>query len=170
MAIPLEGLTNMLNTTNLKGFGAGAFGNNLNVADFANINKLDDFLKASDTPELLQGFVSKIQQGEAIENLDLSGLSNKDLEFVKDFSSLKTGSGPQEVTNSFSEVMGNYINGVDQRSKSAEQAIKTFASGGNIDVHSVMIAAEKASLSMQLTMQLRNKIVQAYQQIQQIRV
>ena len=78
--------------------------------------------------------------------------------------------GPQELVDKFSDLMGKYMNVVDKKHKAAEKAIETFASGGNIDIHSVMIASQKASLSMQLTMQLRNKIVQAYQEIKHIRV
>ena len=37
--------------------------------------------------------------------------------------------------------------------------------GNGMDVHSAMIAVEKAELSFQLMMQVRNKIVQAYQEI-----
>jgi flagellar hook-basal body complex protein FliE len=40
--------------------------------------------------------------------------------------------------------------------------------GNGADLHSAMIAVEKADLSFQLMMQVRNKIVQAYQQISQM--
>jgi flagellar hook-basal body complex protein FliE len=40
--------------------------------------------------------------------------------------------------------------------------------GGNADVNSVMIAVEKADVSFQLMMQVRNKIVNAYQEIEKM--
>ena len=43
-----------------------------------------------------------------------------------------------------------------------------MVSGQGADVHSAMIAVEKADLSFQLMMQVRNKIVDAYQQISQM--
>lgn len=72
--------------------------------------------------------------------------------------------------NSFNKVLNNYINEVNQSQLDAENKTKLFASGGNIDVHSVMIASEKANLSMQLTMQMRNKLLQAYQEISRMQV
>jgi flagellar hook-basal body complex protein FliE len=76
----------------------------------------------------------------------------------------------QNTVNSFNKVLGNYMNEVNQSQIEADRTTKLFASGGNIDVHSVMIAAEKANLSMQLTMQMRNKILQAYQEISRMQV
>ncbi len=160
MAGPLEGFTNMVNLSSLKGFNPG---------NFENIKNLDDFLDFSENPELLKGAISKIQQGYEINEADLAGLGDKELEFVADLKAVGA-SGPKEITGKFSELMSNYLNSVDQKHKAAEKAVETFASGGNIDIHSVMIASEKASLSMQLTMQLRNKIVQAYQELKHIRV
>ena len=67
--------------------------------------------------------------------------------------------------NSISNGAHNYLNNVNALQNNSDKAIETFASGGNIDLHSVMVAAEKANVSMQLTMQLRNKILSAYQEI-----
>lgn len=191
MGLPFGGITNltnlssmgnMKNLTNLTGMGGmGNMSNLMNMmggnltekVDASSLDKmggLEDFIGSADNPNLLKGIVTKIQQGDSIQDVDLEGLSEKDAEFANDLNAIKGSDAPQEVADSFSELMGKYINNVDQKHKVAENAIETFASGGNIDVHSVMIAAEQANLSMQLTMQLRNKIVQAYQEINNIRV
>jgi len=47
----------------------------------------------------------------------------------------------------------------------AQTQVAQLLSGKGADLHSAMIAVEKADLSFQLMMQVRNKIVQAYQQI-----
>jgi flagellar hook-basal body complex protein FliE len=47
----------------------------------------------------------------------------------------------------------------------AERKVSELLEGNGMDVHSAMIAVEKAELSFQLMMQVRNKIVQAYQEI-----
>jgi flagellar hook-basal body complex protein FliE len=47
----------------------------------------------------------------------------------------------------------------------AQDQVSQLLSGKGADLHSAMIAVEKADLSFQLMMQVRNKIVQAYQQI-----
>lgn len=44
------------------------------------------------------------------------------------------------------------------------------AMGGDVDLHDVTIAAEKASVALQLTVQVRNKVVEAYQEIMRMQV
>jgi len=51
------------------------------------------------------------------------------------------------------------------RAGRAATQVAQLLNGKGADVHSAMIAVEKADLSFQLMMQVRNKIVQAYQQI-----
>ena len=57
---------------------------------------------------------------------------------------------------------------VEDLQTEAEKQVEGMVSGKGADVHSAMIAVEKADLSFQLMMQVRNKIVDAYQQISQM--
>jgi flagellar hook-basal body complex protein FliE len=78
---------------------------------------------------------------------------------------------PVELANaegSFSGVLTNALQQVNTLSSGAEQQIGSLLSGGNADMSSVMIAVEKADVSFQLMMQLRNKIVSAYQDIEKM--
>jgi flagellar hook-basal body complex protein FliE len=52
----------------------------------------------------------------------------------------------------------------------ATQAVEKMATGENQNVHQTMIALQKADISFQLMMQLRNKIVTAYEEIQRMQV
>jgi len=169
MANPLAGYTNMADIGALKNFMPGNF-NKIDISDVGKTGKLDDFVNMSENPDLLKGAITKVQRGVSLEDADLSGLSHNEAELVHDLKSIGGAGGPQEVTEKFSELLGKYLDNVTQKHKAAETAVETFASGGNIDLHSVMIASEKASLSMQLTMQLRNKLVQAYQELSRIHV
>jgi len=81
-----------------------------------------------------------------------------------------TGLSSDDTVKGFGKVLNNYINEVNSAQNTADKTAEIFAAGGNIDVHSVMIAQEKANLSMQLTMQMRNKILQAYQEISRMNV
>ena len=47
---------------------------------------------------------------------------------------------------------------------------KNIVVGGDVDLHDVMIAGEKASVAMQLTLQVRNKLVEAYQDVMRMQV
>jgi len=65
----------------------------------------------------------------------------------------------------FGAVLKNAINQVEQLHGSAEQQVTDLLKGDRSDVHNVMIAVEKADIAFQLMMQVRNKIVSAYQEV-----
>ena len=65
----------------------------------------------------------------------------------------------------FLETLQKSLNQAQNLQSEADQKVSDLVSGQGEDVHSAMIAVEKADLSFQLVMQVRNKIVQAYQQI-----
>ena len=75
---------------------------------------------------------------------------------------------PTSTEGSFSGVLTNALQQVDTLSSGAEKQIGSLLNGGNADMSSVMIAVEKADVSFQLMMQLRNKIVSAYQDIEKM--
>jgi flagellar hook-basal body complex protein FliE len=47
----------------------------------------------------------------------------------------------------------------------ADKGMGTLLSGGNIDLHTVILASERAQLELKLTMQMRNKLIEAYQEV-----
>ena len=57
------------------------------------------------------------------------------------------------------------LNSVNDKRLMANAAQEEFAMGGDVSVHDLMIAQEKASLSMQMALQTRNKIIAAYNDI-----
>ena len=75
---------------------------------------------------------------------------------------------PQEI--SFRESIRNFVHDVDGMQKDAGQKVQDFIAGEISDVHDVMIAVEKATTSFQLLMELRNKILDAYQEIKRMQV
>jgi flagellar hook-basal body complex protein FliE len=65
----------------------------------------------------------------------------------------------------FLETLQQSIDQAEGAQGDAETQVAQLLNGKGADLHSAMIAVEKADLSFQLMMQVRNKIVQAYQQI-----
>ena len=65
------------------------------------------------------------------------------------------------VGNAFS----NSLNAVNNARLEANRMQEDIAMGGNTDIHAAMIAAEKASLSMQMAIQVRNRMISAYTEI-----
>jgi flagellar hook-basal body complex protein FliE len=71
----------------------------------------------------------------------------------------------------FAQVLKNSIDQVNQTQQDAKQMTEEFASGDpNANLHEVMIALQKANVSFQEMVQVRNKLVSAYQDIMNIQV
>ena len=62
-------------------------------------------------------------------------------------------------------VFNNSINAVNNARLEADRMQEDIAMGGSTNIHDAMIAAEKASLSMQMAVQVRNRIIAAYNDI-----
>ena len=65
----------------------------------------------------------------------------------------------------FASQLESAFNHIEQLHSDADQQIATLLNGQGEDIHKVMIAVEKANLSFQLMMQVRNKIIQAYRDV-----
>lgn len=76
----------------------------------------------------------------------------------------------ESFLNGVGSSIESSIKSLNETQLEAENAQIAFARGDDISVHEVMIAAEKSSLSMQMAIQLRNKVLNAYNEINQIRV
>lgn len=69
---------------------------------------------------------------------------------------------------SFGKIMGDAIQQVQQSQSEADSAMQKYLRGEEVDVHSVMILAEKANLNLRMAMQIRNKIIAAYEEIKRM--
>ena len=67
--------------------------------------------------------------------------------------------------SAFGDTLREAVSEVDNLNLDARYKVSSLVEGSGADVHDAMIAVEKADLSFQLMLQVRNKVVQAYQQI-----
>ena len=79
-----------------------------------------------------------------------------------DVSSLRS---PTSSETGFRDVLHSAIDDIQQLESQAQTKVAGVLEGNGADVHSALIAVEKADLSFQLMMQVRNKIVSAYEEI-----
>ncbi|NIK68824.1 MULTISPECIES: flagellar hook-basal body complex protein FliE [unclassified Paenibacillus] len=76
---------------------------------------------------------------------------------------------PAESMNSFGQYLENALNSVDAQEKEVHKLNDKYLIG-EVDVSQVLIATQKAELSLQLTTQIRNKVIDAYQEIMRMSV
>jgi flagellar hook-basal body complex protein FliE len=89
------------------------------------------------------------------------GLSHAGLDAGSAASLAGSGTGDSEFMNTLRTAMDQ----VGQLQSEADGKVAQLLTGSGQDVHSAMIAVEKAGLAFQMMVQVRNKIVQAYQQV-----
>jgi flagellar hook-basal body complex protein FliE len=65
----------------------------------------------------------------------------------------------------FTETLANAMDHVESLRTDAQQQVASLLSGNGGELHSTMIAVEKADVAFQLMMQMRNKIVSAYEEV-----
>ncbi len=71
---------------------------------------------------------------------------------------------------SFRELLLESLEHVNTMQKDAEEAIEQLATGQDIDMARVLTSIQKADLTFRLMLQIRNKLIQAYQELNQIRI
>ncbi len=73
--------------------------------------------------------------------------------------------GPENDEGGFGATLKNAINQVNDLQSTSDQQVGDLVQGNRQDIHNVMIAVEKADVAFELMMQVRNKIVSAYQEV-----
>ncbi|QED47538.1 flagellar hook-basal body complex protein FliE [Cytobacillus dafuensis] len=77
---------------------------------------------------------------------------------------------PYEAHKSFASVLKESINNVNELQVNSDNMTEKLVRGENVDLHQVMIASQKASISLQATLEIRNKVIEAYQEIMRMQV
>ncbi|MBN2241185.1 MAG: flagellar hook-basal body complex protein FliE [Acidobacteria bacterium] len=78
--------------------------------------------------------------------------------------------GAEKKDTNFGTVLKDAISTVNELQKQSDREIEKLMTGESQDLHNTVIAMQKAGLSFQMMMQVRNKIVQAYQEIIRMQV
>ncbi len=71
---------------------------------------------------------------------------------------------------SFSNVLGQFVGEVNSKQAAAGDAVTGLLSGGNVSLHQAMIAMEEANVSFQLMIEVRNKLLESYQELMRMQV
>lgn len=73
-------------------------------------------------------------------------------------------------SDSFRKVFDKAMQNLNEKQLESEQTVKDFLTGEVQDLHTVMIAMEEAKLTLQLAVEVRNKVIEAYQEISRMQI
>ncbi|MBX7072843.1 MAG: flagellar hook-basal body complex protein FliE [Pirellulales bacterium] len=71
---------------------------------------------------------------------------------------------------SFKDLLVDSVNQVNAMQQDANAAVENLMTGGDVNPAEVLSAVQKADLAFRMTMQVRNKLMQAYEEVKSIRV
>ncbi|MBC8588324.1 flagellar hook-basal body complex protein FliE [Paratissierella segnis] len=77
---------------------------------------------------------------------------------------------PKEPEFSFKEMVNNEINKLNDKKIQADELVEDFIQGDVEDLHTVLIASDEASLALELAVQVRNRLVEAYKEINNMQI
>ncbi len=86
--------------------------------------------------------------------------------------STNASSGTQAVTGSpdFSSILKDKLGQVNDKQISADDTTTQFIQGKDVDIQQVMLGTSEAQMSLDMAVQVRNKIVEAYQELNKMQV
>ena len=77
---------------------------------------------------------------------------------------------PGGPSDEFRNLLASSIGAVEQKQNQAQTAVNQFLTGETEELHSAAIAGQRAELSFELFLQVRNKVVQAYQEVMRMQM
>jgi flagellar hook-basal body complex protein FliE len=80
--------------------------------------------------------------------------------------------GPAETgaSGEFRGVLEGAIQKVEQTRAQASQAVESFLSGDSQELHTAILATQRADIAFDLGLQIRNKVISAYQEIMRMQM
>jgi flagellar hook-basal body complex protein FliE len=93
-----------------------------------------------------------------------------------DLAALNSDSPPQAASaagasgDSFQNLLGSFVGEVNDKQVAASDAIAGLMSGKNVTLHQAMISMEEASVSFQMMVEVRNKVLDSYQELMRMSV
>ncbi|MGL4520963.1 MAG: flagellar hook-basal body complex protein FliE [Bacilli bacterium] len=97
------------------------------------------------------------------------------IQSVSSLNGLQASSGGAGVKTSvpqqsFGEMLSNAIGEVNNLQQQSDQKTLQLVKGEQVELHDVMISAQKSSVALQATIEVRNKMVEAYQEVMRMNI
>lgn len=72
--------------------------------------------------------------------------------------------------NSFSSMLGKLVSEVNAQQQTSAQSVNALQSGANVPLHQAVISMEEANISFQLMVEVRNRLLESYQEIMRMQM
>jgi flagellar hook-basal body complex protein FliE len=73
-------------------------------------------------------------------------------------------------SNSFSSLLGKMVSDVNTQQLASTQSVNALQSGANVPLHQAVISMEEANVSFQLMVEVRNRLLESYQEIMRMQM
>ncbi|WP_042275360.1 flagellar hook-basal body complex protein FliE [[Clostridium] dakarense] len=83
---------------------------------------------------------------------------------------IKTEPINSQEKNDFSQIIENAIHKVNDSQVNANSAIEGLIKGEDVSMHNVMLSVQESQMSMQLMLEVRNKLYEAYQEVNRVQL
>jgi flagellar hook-basal body complex protein FliE len=97
-------------------------------------------------------------------------LPTSGIEMPEELSQAQSTTGVQPTSDSFSSMLGQMVSDVNAQQNISAQTVSALQSGQNVPLHQAVIAMQEANVSFQLMVEVRNRLMDAYQEIMRMQI
>jgi flagellar hook-basal body complex protein FliE len=101
---------------------------------------------------------------------DATPLPSTGIQMPEELTAPLSSSAAQPTSDSFSSMLGRMVSDVSAQQNISAQSVSALQSGQNVPLHQAVIAMEEANISFQLMVEVRNRMLDAYQEIMRMQI
>jgi len=123
-------------------------------------------LKMVGLPDMGSQVANAAQQAEATPKISIPDLQK----LTPNSDVTAPTAGAASGSASFSNVLGGFIQEVSDKQNAANDAVSGLLGGKNVSLHQTMISMEEASVSFQLMVEVRNRLLDSYPELMRMQI
>ena len=121
-------------------------------------------MKMAGIPDMGSQINSIAEKADSTPKISLPDLQKSGMDLSAPLGPSGTGS------SSFSNLLGNFVQEVSDKQAAANDSVNGLLTGKNVSLHQTMISVEEASVSFQLMVEVRNRLLDSYQELMRMQV
>lgn len=101
---------------------------------------------------------------------DMKTLPSTGIEMPTELGKAQPGAPTQPSGDSFATMLGRMVTDVNAQQNNAAQTVGALQGGQNVPLHQAVISMEEANVSFQLMVEVRNRLLESYQEIMRMQI